>query len=548
MKLQRTPVTTVMLIMAVVGFTMGCESIPTLLDEREESLGIKDNVWGTNHRIFHHILHYPNGIGLRAPGYVVGIEKARQKAIGGPQYNAGLTRIPTEGERNTKAYERIRDQSKAHFISHVMKYEIDQGAHAVFPGRMRPCALYSALPASGLDEKPKMVTWDNKRAGRHLFAGCADEVKANENKKVNENKKGAFVQGWKALKTLRKNLRDTLKPKNGYTHILVIAMGWNTPQDNAVQNYNSFIGHLLDEVEAECKRRGVARKNSTDRVCKFKPLIIGVTWASDWELSDLLPIPDALVRLVSFPNKANDAKEVGVTWLKAVLEQAVLPARAAAATSPRLIVISHSFGARASLAALTQPPALVPQNGNQEENERNAQYADGDMFIGLQGAFRVKEIFEGEDIDGRVSKRFRKDGLRAVFTSSRFDAANKTAFWDTYTGMIAAHKKICGNPAKVAKAASQGITCAYIPDHEGQDDAKYGLSLCKRFLAPDQLGKWGDFAGSPLDISAWKQSENAVLYVDTTTLMTCRAAFTGGGSHSDIYRRETASFLWDLIR
>ena len=47
---------------------------------------------------------------------------------------------------------------------------------------------------------------------------------------------------------------------------------------------------------------------------------------------------------------------------------------------------------------------------------------------------------------------------------------------------------------------------------------------------------------------AWKQSENAVLYVDTTTLMTCRAAFTGGGSHSDIYRRETASFLWDLIR
>lgn len=535
-----------MLFAAVVGFTTGCEAIPTLLDEREESLGIKDNAWGTNHRVFHHILHYPNGIGLRVPGYVVGIEKARQKAIAGPKYNAGLTRIPTEGERNTKAYERIRYQSKAHFISHVMKYEIDQGEHAVFPGRMRPCALYSALPASGLDKKPRMVTWDDKRARRHLFAGCADVVEASE------NKMGAFEQGWQALETLQENLRGTLK-SGGYTHILVIAMGWNTPQDNAIQNYNSFIGHLLDEVEAARKRLGGACKNSMDPVCKFKPLIIGVTWASDWELSDLLPIPDALVRLVSFPNKANDAKEVGVTWLSAVLEQAVLPARAAAfsndsgtaAASPRLIIISHSFGARASLAALTQLPALVPQDRNQEENERNAQYADGDMFIGLQAAFRVKEIFEGENIDGLVSKRFRKDHLRAVFTSSRFDTANAMAFWDTYIGMIAAHKKICGD---LDKAASQGITCAYIPDHGGQDDATYGLSLCKPFLTPDQQSKWGEFVGSPLDISAWKQSENAVLYVDTTTLMTCRAAFTGGGSHSDIYRRETASFLWDLIR
>jgi hypothetical protein len=38
-----------------------------------------------------------------------------------------------------------------------------------------------------------------------------------------------------------------------------------------------------------------------------------------------------------------------------------------------------------------------------------------------------------------------------------------------------------------------------------------------------------------------------IRYFDASDLINCNAPFTGGGAHSDIYRRETARFILDEI-
>ncbi|EOV8180916.1 hypothetical protein ACOIQQ_005466, partial [Raoultella planticola] len=42
----------------------------------------------------------------------------------------------------------------------------------------------------------------------------------------------------------------------------------------------------------------------------FRPLVIGITWPSYWSTG--------LVNVVSYPNKANDADELGLIWLNKI--------------------------------------------------------------------------------------------------------------------------------------------------------------------------------------------------------------------------------------
>lgn len=80
---------------------------------------------------------------------------------------------------------------------------------------------------------------------------------------------------------MRRALLRDLKASSGsggYSHILVFIMGWNTVQAEAVRNFNSMIGHLLDEVEA--RRKTIKCKGQAEDVrpvCRFKPLFVGVT-------------------------------------------------------------------------------------------------------------------------------------------------------------------------------------------------------------------------------------------------------------------------------
>ena len=136
---------------------------------------------------------------------------------------------------------------------------------------------------------------------------------------------------------------------------------------------------------------------------------------------------------------------------------------------------------------------------------------------------------------------FNVNGLRAVLTTSRHDSANETAFWASYAGMIKAHRKVCAEPGH------RSIACAYIPSQANYSAQGYGFSLCDGATGNSEPSIEPE--GAPINVGEWRNQETKpVLYVDATALMNCRAAFTGGGSHSDIYRRETARFIWELIR
>lgn len=527
-----------MLFMAVVEFTTGCKEIPTLLDKQEDALGISSNFWGADHREFHRVLHYPNGVGLRFPGYVIGIEKGHQDKVRGPKVDPDLLDLPKDIDPS-KVQRRLLSDPKAHFISHVIRYRADGQKFAVYPNRMRSCVLYSALPAVGrIGGEDKDATWG-------LFSYCdgmnPDGIEAGDG--------GDFERGWSGVKVLRDRLGNDLTPpkdkkqmngekeKPPYSHILVIVMGWNTPQGEALQNFNSIVGHLLDEVD---ERRRILSNNKDDKdycrtapepECRFRPLVIGVTWASDWEISPLMPLPPALVRGISFPNKASDAEEVGITWLRAVIQHAVLPARNGMDTSkpPKVVLIGHSFGARAIMFAITEERALNTKRRLAEEVSVETNFRPGDTFISLQGAFLIEELFidkKKNALHPSVVKR----NLRIVLTASEFDSAANTAFWGTYAGSTKAYDKIC--KGKTANAYTGFIDCAKVVPLD--PTLTYGHALCNTpFTERDPVER---------------RNNRPILFIDASAVINCRAAFTGGGSHNDIYRRETASFLWDLIR
>lgn len=104
----------------------------------------------------------------------------------------------------------------------------------------------------------KKATWHEAKMAEQLYAAC--ETKRAKTKPVNANSyDGAFEQNWQGIDVLRNDLGDRLS-KGNCSHKLVVVMGWNTPQGNAVQNFNSILSHLLDETEAQRKIEGVHRK------------------------------------------------------------------------------------------------------------------------------------------------------------------------------------------------------------------------------------------------------------------------------------------------
>lgn len=516
------------IILFVIGFVLiGCsDDVPTLLDSYESSYGIRDNGLGSDHRYFHQALHFPYGTGLHFPGYIVGIEKAPQGLVDGPAEDPNLLEPVDPNSDRIADYSRLIDEPKTHLITHVMRYQAALEENAVFRGRIRPCALYSLIRANGqspIEDGYYNIDapWHDDRMAQQLFPGCEGNPPASY-------RFTPFARSWDGIESLRESLSRDMTEE--YSHIIVIVMGWNTPQYNAIQNFNSIVSHLVDEVETQ--RRG---ENPEAAATGFRPLVVGVTWASDWEISDNVPVPDNWVRGISFRNKANDAKEIGLTWLDSIIFNAILPAREEANSKPRVIVIGHSFGARASLTALTQRPALRSHSGRRIET-----FMGGDLFVSLQGAFKIEEIFADEDLQGQISDSFDVGGLRMVLTATQYDSAVSRAFWADYAGSPEAMARVCSEETSI-----DHVACRRLGPPSTAESENYGFGLC--IDGQPEIPEWVAVRNE-ISIEDWKDRlESPVLYVDATYLANCRAAFTGGGSHSDIYRRETARFLWDVI-
>ncbi len=492
--------------------------IPSYLDQPEEELGLRESWYGSDHRLFHAALLHPYAVGLRTSGYVVGVEKGEQDKVEGPKVEPGLlvAASDTDSDRFKAIRARLEGDEKSHLVTHVIRYE----ASADTDGRARvtQCVVYTALDRS--ENSPH----HDDPAGR-LFNPCPALPGYAP---PPQQRPGAFPASWTAIDELRERLiRDLRDPRHGYTDILVVVMGWNTAQEEAVGNVNGIVGQLLDEAQAQGR--------------DFRPLVVGVTWPSVWALPDWSVVPAALVRGLSFFNKADDAEEVGVTWLREVIAHAVLPARKAArvvmqqrAAGPgaRVVLIGHSFGARALVAAITQRPQLQAPTGSPEGFlERR------DPALLLEGAFEIDRLF---DWDRRTTARprmleapFSAGDPTLVLTASAFDKAVSAALWGWYAGDIRTYDEACGHALDGTPWRGLSFDAFGCGLARKVEEPAYGFDLC----TPNQrVG-----VGVAMD-------GKRVRYMDATHVVNCTPPAGAGGSHSDIYRRETARFLLDELR
>src|SRR5574341_1744729 len=107
--------------------------IPLLLDScnnfSKPKLIDREKIYGTdgeNLSIFHRVAEKDEGLGLKFPGYLIGIEKAYRDKIG---WHKDLEKINEEKFHGNDKYRknvlRILDDRKRTFVSHIVEYRLD---------------------------------------------------------------------------------------------------------------------------------------------------------------------------------------------------------------------------------------------------------------------------------------------------------------------------------------------------------------------------------------------------------------------------------------
>lgn len=400
---------------------------------------------------FHSVLYYPSEISLNFPGYIVGIEKSPTGSIHEDSDSEIITTsVPGTGESGEGFKRRLMD-SKIMYVSHVVEnFGLQEGKDN--------CALYNAYFRRG-DPAPAPIEF------------CPNIP----NQQV--NLRHAFQNSWQALDTLKERINERLKSDPSYTHIMVVSMGWNTDQEEAIRNFNSIYKNI---------------RNSSDGA--FRPLFIGVTWPSLWENSWM----DPFYKLVSYPTKAADADEVGYSWLGVLLHQTLKDLE----PQKPIIVVGHSFGARATSMATCVGPAITPDGNFLPRNKIS-------LLINLQGAYSINRFFEDRGAE-MLYPNYCRNANKVALTSSQYDHAVAIGIWAPFAGEARTFHKFC------REQPHPRFTC----------------------LQTDERGRLEADADDP----------NPVIYINADKLIFQNAYKTGGGAHSDIYRRETGALIWNLIR
>jgi len=430
-----------MIILAAV-FLVGCgSSAPKRrLEPVEHNLGTD----GSTTMLFHSSLYYPAELSMRFDGYIVGIEKSPLEKISSPD-DVKIRGIADTSLTKELAENKLLD-SKLLYISHIIENRADHNG-------MDNCTIYNAYNQEQTPEVKQLAP---------VCQGTPDLPIATTS---------GFRSSWGALGQLERSM--TQRIQNGkYSHIIVITMGWNTLQDEAVRNFNSIIAGMKSSA-------GPA----------FNPLVIGVTWPSSWESKWFEPI----YRFFSFPVKAADADELGLSWLGVLLQKTLPKVQG----SLPVIVIGHSFGSRASSVAACVGPAIY-------EYDPKFTRAKIDTLVNLQGAFLSGRLF-GEN-DRKFHYPINCPNVRnIVLTSSVNDTAMNSAIWGIYAGDERSYKKYCSGSA-------QEIRCAH-----AQAD------------------------GNITQVSG--PSSSNITFIDASDVIKENAYMSGGGAHSDIYRKEHGVLL-----
>ena len=471
---------TALLATALVGL-VSCGPTPNqYLAEPEREFGVSRT--GADLRVYHAALLTPNGIGLREPGFLVGVEN-----------------LHPESAEFAPANDPNRRQGERHVLTHIVRYNLGDPADPKAAG-VRSCVLFSILDR------------DDPDPDRRLFQRCPGVPPYQ----VTAGSTASSSQG-EAIARLREGITLALtqaaatKP---LSHILVVVMGWNTDQVSALANFDSLAGNLAD----------VARERGET----FRPLVIGLSWPSKWQLGEWSVVPDILIRGLSFPFKRRDANDTGVHVLRDLVLEGVLPGRrhaphADGQVEPPIVLIGHSFGARALVRALATQRAA------------GAGFLDTDRLLLLQGAFEFKDLFQKHG-QGPLAEAFDQARPRVTMTASRYDSAVAAAFWGQYAGDIDTFDKACrGEKGRFLGTAQMPGDLAPIGCAELRPGAAdFALDVCT-VTEDDPAPLARALDGRP------------VRYFDASRLINCQPPFSGGGAHSDVFRRETAQFLWSEI-
>lgn len=469
----------------VVVSLVGCADAPRRLEKEEVALSTDGPVT----RQFHSALYYPFEITPRFDGYLVGIEKVRRPEAGIEVWNR-----PEYGLKDEALQAKFND-GKVMAVTHVIRHFSDARQSG-------NCTLFNAYVQSV------------ESASRQLVPACGDRPLAP----IREPKE-AFSNSWTALDELAKDMGARVSTRQttaasqsaldnttsvfgsgaAYTHIVVVVMGWNTVQEEAVRNINSLVRNM-ERVHNE-------RPPSPE---PFNPLVIGVTWPSQWS-SDWI---DPAVKILSFPTKASDADEVGMSWLGVLLHDTLPTVRRLVLDklpemkSKPVVVLGHSFGAKASSVAVCAGPAVI-----RSKEVPSAPLAEIETLVNLQPAYLAERIFGRTSLlQNVVYPTGCPQANRFVITASAGDTAVPVPFWGTYLGEEKSYRKFCA------------------ADHDG------GRRLAHCAVA-----------GADGSVEPKQPGTSNIYYIDASELIAESAYGTGGGSHSDIYRIEHGRLIYSAM-
>jgi hypothetical protein len=538
-----------------------CSKLPTVLSEQEREFSIESE----NLVQFHTVLYYPKGEALHYPGYVLALEKSPRMDIDSADIkfvHPDATYLREESNsifahntRETIEEFQKRDRNSL-FISHIIKYD-KPAAKDVTTTLIDQCFLYNAFEAS--DPVDGAREWEFRKVKQmhkekvltaHGIAwrrcplyppelAPADDAQGDRIKSTRSSETAAYLSNLEILQSqyqsasprnyIYANGLDGLKKlecgmashmrEERYSHIVIIVMGWNTSQDEAIRNFNDIIGNMVE-----------AARNETDSPL-FRPLVIGVTWPSMWT--------NGFINLLSYPKKAKDADEVGLVWLNIVVNQTIPQLLQQMNPDPRLapkvVLIGHSFGARAAMRAVFSGPLLAPEYSK----EKAMPAPKVDLAVALQGAVSINRFDPQRSLEGAPYRDFRKlKNTKIVLTAAHGDSATSMPFWYRPTGAAATWDDKCGGDAP-----APGFECMKTvkPGNREDEGAKGNPQRDTFDLCDANKGGVCNAVLPPIN--------GNLLYIDTSEVVTAyNSPGTGGGAHSDIYRLPMGSLLWKLTK
>lgn len=446
-----------------------CASRPTGYQSVEDASTTRGGFLGViENGVFHDILYGPESISLNFPGYIVGLNKGRHHDVGrGAAYPEPQ---PGESEGLQGVKKRMRSNPKIHYVSHVVRnggnlYALDN------------CALFTVY---GI--------WNggDSTAGEPPIGPCSDAPL------IVGAMASAQADSTSGLEALRQDIRRVIakRPANvPYTHVILMAMGWNTPQIEAIRNFNAIV--------AQIKRAAGAQR--------FDPLFVGVSWPSVWTASWL----DPAIKIVSYFPKADDADEVGTIWISPIAQ--MLAEEAPAQT--RLVAIGHSFGARAVISAICSDSVWKVRSKASAATSAQA-FRPWDTFIGWQPAFSINRFKEKGSRDGFLYTDGCLDRVNTiVLTASKNDKAVDSAIWADLAGAYEVYSSICSSPS-----------------------ALLGSTKC---IGGNTVNA-ASVANLPIE-------PGKINYIDASSIVFFNQPGTGGGAHSDVYRAVHGRLNWNAM-